>query len=210
MKKSEAIKEAIEIVCPDYISIILRYKRNQEKYTGKSIKLTPETFLQLISQESYNLRQLGLGSATIPKMLKELLPTRISRGNNTKPCTDILREVGYKYCQHCKEAHPLELFRSNQAHSQGYNTFCIPCQNRTTALTQAYRQSNYRASKLQRTPSWQQTEEIKAFYNACPAGMHVDHIIPLQGEKVSGLHVLENLQYLSAVENVQKRNKFEI
>lgn len=210
MKKSEAVREAISIVCPEYISIILRYKRNQEKYTGKSIVLSPETFLELISRESYNLRQLGLGSATIPKLLKELLPTRISRGANTKPCTDILREVGYKYCQHCKEVFPLESFRPNKAQSQGYNGFCIPCQNRTTALTQAYRQSNYRASKLQRTPSWQQTEDIKAFYNACPDGMHVDHIVPLQGEKVSGLHVLENLQYLTAVDNISKNNKFEV
>lgn len=57
-------------------------------------------------------------------------------------------------------------------------------------------------------PPWANKEAIKQFYRNCPAGYHVDHIIPLRGRKVSGLHVMENLQYLLAKENLSKGNKF--
>lgn len=66
-----------------------------------------------------------------------------------------------------------------------------------------------RAAKIQRVPKWADQEAIKAFYEACPPGYHVDHIIPLQGKNVSGLHVINNLQYLLASDNIRKGNRFE-
>lgn len=74
-----------------------------------------------------------------------------------------------------------------------------------------------RALKLQRTPKWltpQHFKEIEWFYTEAQrltneAGIlhHVDHIVPLQGKKVSGLHVPWNLQILTATENSSKGNK---
>jgi 5-methylcytosine-specific restriction endonuclease McrA len=68
--------------------------------------------------------------------------------------------------------------------------------------------ANERAMRLQRIPPWSNLSAIKEFYLNCPTGHHVDHIIPLRGKTVSGLHILENLQYLPAKENLSKGNKF--
>jgi hypothetical protein len=50
-------------------------------------------------------------------------------------------------------------------------------------------------------------EEIADIYEARPQGMQVDHIVPLNGLNVSGLHVPWNLQYLSPEDNLKKSNK---
>ena len=68
--------------------------------------------------------------------------------------------------------------------------------------------AKYRAAKDQRVPAWVDLQAITEFYKACPKGMTVDHIIPLRGKTVSGLHVLDNLQYLSLSENSSKGARF--
>lgn len=74
-----------------------------------------------------------------------------------------------------------------------------------------------RATKLQRMPKWltkQHRVEILSFYkhaqqlsNKLNSKYHVDHIVPLRGKTVSGLHVPWNLKVIPAVENMQKSNK---
>lgn len=67
----------------------------------------------------------------------------------------------------------------------------------------------YQLSKIQRVPPWADIEKIKAIYQeAKRTGMTVDHIIPLRGQTVSGLHVENNLQLLPGSVNYSKGNKF--
>lgn len=51
--------------------------------------------------------------------------------------------------------------------------------------------------------------EIQGLYEFCRIfnGFEVDHIIPLNGKTVSGLHVLSNLRVLPVSENRSKSNK---
>lgn len=74
----------------------------------------------------------------------------------------------------------------------------------------AHNQGNRRARIKNATPVWLtdlQKKEIKDFYINKPKGMEVDHIVPLKGKNVCGLHVPWNLQYLTKFENISKHNK---
>lgn len=68
-----------------------------------------------------------------------------------------------------------------------------------------------RAAELQASPPWLTKEhkrEIRKLYKlGREMGLHVDHVVPLRGKQVCGLHVPWNLQLLAPVENMQKHNK---
>ena len=81
-------------------------------------------------------------------------------------------------------------------------------------------QMNRKSAKLLRTPRWL-TEfdhlKIQCYYQLAAmrnreSGQtwHVDHIIPLQGEFVSGLHVPSNLRVIPAIENMRKSNHYGV
>jgi hypothetical protein len=52
--------------------------------------------------------------------------------------------------------------------------------------------------------------EICAVFRRVGLDLQVDHIIPMQGELVSGLHVETNLQLMGRIENISKKNRFNI
>jgi hypothetical protein len=81
-------------------------------------------------------------------------------------------------------------------------------ENRAAYLTRA----KFRKKAVRRAmPPWLgpvHIEQIRVIYaESIARGLHVDHIVPLQGKTVSGLHVPWNLQLLTREENRQKSNK---
>ena len=79
-------------------------------------------------------------------------------------------------------------------------------------------QAKRKAAQLQRTPKWLTETDlwmIEEAYHLAQVrtqhfgfAWHVDHAIPLQGRKVSGLHVPSNIQVIPGQENVKKSNKY--
>jgi len=76
------------------------------------------------------------------------------------------------------------------------------------------------SAKMSRTPPWLTREhyaEMRAIYierqilsEWSGVEHHVDHIVPLCGKNVSGLHVPWNLQLLPARENLTKQNSHNV
>jgi 5-methylcytosine-specific restriction endonuclease McrA len=83
----------------------------------------------------------------------------------------------------------------------------------------AYDASAYRTKQINATPNWltkdhwilMDMEYQKARYLTDVTGIEweVDHIIPIQGKNVQGLHVPWNLRVITAVENMSKGNRIK-
>jgi hypothetical protein len=76
------------------------------------------------------------------------------------------------------------------------------------------RRAKARAARALRTPPWADLGAISLFYEEAvrktveTGVLHeVDHIVPLLGKTVSGLHVPENLRVIPWLENRRKSNR---
>lgn len=137
------------------------------------------------------------------------------------------RAAGLRTCRTCGQQ--LQLLDDNFALNKGcWNSSCRPCVRSRTrqwmetnperARLRAYQGCAERyAAKRQRMPEWlskEQKQQIKEVYaesrglRLTGLNVHVDHIVPLMGKSVSGLHVPWNLQIITAHENAMKLNRF--
>jgi hypothetical protein len=173
-------------------------------------KITEKLLLEVIAKDSYNLKNdLGITHTTVSRYIKKLFPDKPS--TSAKVCNYLLYKYGYKHCKKCNIVKETNYFYNNNACNDGLSSYCKQCQADLEKPTASARTAKYRAAKLLRSPNWISEDEkvaISNFYKNCPKGYQVDHIIPLQGENVSGLHVLNNLQYLTPEANSSKKNKF--
>ena len=129
-----------------------------------------------------------------------------------------------KQCRICKEYKPFENFTKANRNVDKLKNICRICHGKSLSkwrkdnpdkhcATQARR----RAKKLQRMLKWGKEHlkpEIDNWYRRAKLATifmeelyEVDHIEPLQGKNVSGLHVPWNLTLLTKPENTSKGNR---
>lgn len=142
------------------------------------------------------------------------------------------RGSGYKpQCKACRKIEKKKYLLINKDKiSKSQKEYYIKHKDKIKAYFSKYQKQNAgryaahcakrSAIKQERTPSWLETKDLK--YIECLYSIsnrlsgclqikhHVDHIIPLQGKRVSGLHVPSNLQVVSYFINLKKNNKYEI
>lgn len=200
--------------CPEEIAIF--------KY-GLSYKQVIHAILSTNNTEEASTK-LGMPILS----LKQIIQDRLKNSFPPKPAGSwkifLLKNIGLVECPICSDIYSIEL------KPKGNNYTCRACSNFQACkwkkdnpeYTKNYRDTYYKNNKKYflekhlrykhgkelRTPSWANKEKLLEWYKNCPEGYHVDHIVPLHGVNVSGLHVENNLQYLPAKDNLIKANRF--
>jgi hypothetical protein len=128
---------------------------------------------------------------------------------------DGFRFWGYSKKKYKKTGYFIEFWRSNEKYETELKKI-VKWQADNRDKVNGYA-ATVRAKRIKRKPRWIKDvfeDEIKVWYKRAKVLKHftgqlweVDHIVPLNGKKVSGLHVPWNLQLLTKKQNRDKSNK---
>lgn len=199
------------------IFITLKYK----KFSAYEIYLLS---LDLGTLENVS-KYLGCSANTLSSNILKNIP-EFPRRVRTSLKNKFIEYIDLKLCTKCKAILNKNAFHNSTSQRDNKHPWCINCsavhylQNKDSHREQGkkWRASNphktkairarARAKRAERIPKWADFTKIEEIYKNCPSGMQVDHIVPLIGENVSGLHVHYNLQYLTPEDNRRKSNKY--
>jgi len=152
----------------------------------------------------------------------------------TKPLTDFYTNKNKKdglhcFCKECSKKAKQQWKENNKNKVRDYDRkWQEQNKDKKSANYKRWQQNNRgtvnaynskrRADEKTATPSWADLDKIKSLYNVAhyfdwiSGGFvkhHVDHIVPLRGKNVCGLHVEHNLQILIDKDNLRKSNNYE-
>lgn len=176
---------------------------------------------------------LSIDNRKLESIIRRNITPKFNKPHSAK-WSKYLLSLAYKaICTQCNIVKDIDEFYPDRHQPSGHTTWCMSCSALWSATKYATNpgvreaksansklhyntnKSNYISRNIARklhietaTPQWADLGAIKEIYAKCPIGYHVDHIIPLRGTNVCGLHVESNLQYLLAKDNIRKSNKF--
>lgn len=176
--------------CPDCIKDQRKVTKIQSEclrcgnnYTKRNIK---HNYCNAKCRRPAKLRKKAQPKATYKK------PFNYSTLEKSRPHCKIL----IKECITCKK-----FFVTSYQSAKACKTTCMPSYRKAKQFRRSIKRCRHQ--KI----SQYYKKEITEIYINRPEGMQVDHIIPLKGNNVSGLHVPWNLQYLTPEANNKKTNK---
>jgi len=202
-------------------------------FDNPNAKFTINNFIDSLCDFGAPSHGTYLGSRPGEQIKSLFIYLNTSKPRSVSYNTWFLYDYGYKYCKACEQVLPLNSYSSNISRWDSLSSLCKNCDNNRCRV---YKNNNKNISAVsykkwyesnkhiraastakrravikQAMPTWltpKHIEEIKDIYKlASTQKMQVDHIVPLQGKNVCGLHVPWNLQLLSAKDNLTKSNK---
>lgn len=165
-----------------------------------STKYSREAYIESFSihRDSF-YKYFNVNNQNGSRALKRSLKVNLEKPTGSSWFSYILYLFNHKICSKCNKLKTLDNFY-NRSVGKSRNSECKQCGYE--------RHKEWRSFVKAATPIWADLNKIDSVYLNRPEGYHVDHIIPLRGENVCGLHIDSNLQYLKAEENMKKGNKF--
>ncbi len=137
------------------------------------------------------------------------LSKRYSRGGMCFDCLKMHRDAN-------KEKNTARAVAHQRKNPESAKNRCLKWRGKNKHKANAI-EAKRRAAKLNATPSWLTNEDLRKIDDLFEEATrlseetgvkyHVDHIVPLQGETVGGLHVPWNLRVIPAFDNLSKHNK---
>ena len=127
-------------------------------------------------------------------------------------CMACARDKAAKWSEKNKDHH-LELKRKSNFRRAEKIRLAAAAYRVANKDKKAAQQGKRRASQSQRTPAWADKNQINMWYSVAEVlsrggvEFHVDHVLPLHGNTVSGLHTHDNLQVLPWFKNLRKSAK---
>lgn len=167
-----------------------KYEYVKNCFIVNKIPLTSTKGIDYVLMACEGYRIAGCAPIEVTKFNKAYFP---NKPKTVRVYTYLLGLNSLKICSACKQLLNYNNFHKSEAAHDKLQRICNSCNA---------------SRKFKRTPEWANLEAVKFWYECCPKGCEVDHIIPLHGKTISGLHIETNLQWLTQSQNRGKSNKW--